>query len=136
MIHEAQITHIGISDKGEEKVFKENYIIEDAETFTEVEYILVKELLYPNLDIVAIKRSRIKEIANKRARQEEVLWQAELQDNFVDDDGNKKNIRYKVVFYSTSFDMAKRYIAEYSSQGYDLELVSLKKTNFKDVIAL
>lgn len=135
MIHEAQITYTVLGDKGEDKTVKENYVLGDAANFTDAENTLFEKFCgRSDLDVVSVKRSRIKEIANGRTKQEDVLWLAELQDTFMDDNGKEKHTRYKVLFYSTTFDMAKAYIAEYLTQGYGLELVSLKLTTFIDVI--
>jgi len=132
MIYEGQVTYTSL----ESKTAKENYVIEEAANFTDAEVQLTQHLAaLQDLDVVALKRSKIKEIANKRTNEKDCLWVAELQDSFVDEDsGETRYITYKVLFYSTTFEMAKRFICEYSKQGYDLELVSLKKTKFIDVL--
>lgn len=132
MIYEGQVTYTSL----ESKTAKESYVIEEAANFTDAEVQLTQHLAaLQDLDVVALKRSKIKEIANKRANEKDCLWVAELQDSFVDEDsGETRYITYKVLFYSTTFEMAKRFICEYGKQGYDLELVSLKKTKFIDVL--
>lgn len=131
MIYEGQIVYTSLEDKP----VKENYVIEDAATFTDAEVQLTQRFgTLTGFDVVALKRSRVKEIANRRTDAKEAVWMAELQDAFVDDNGDTKYTKYKVLFHSTTFEMAKRFIYEYSSQGYDLELVSMKKTKFVDVL--
>lgn len=132
MIYEGQVTYASLEDK----VVKESYVIEEAANFTDAEVQLTQHLAaVQDLDVVALKRSKIKEIANIRTDEREHLWVAEWQDSFVDEDsGETKYTRYKVLFYATTFEMAKRFICEYGKQGYDLELVSLKMTKFIDVL--
>lgn len=135
MIYEGTITFTKPDDKGTERTYKEQYILENQELFSQVESKLFEEFEgYKDFDVVAIKRSTIKEIANQRESNEDLLWQAELQDTFVDDDGNEKLIRYKILAFSKTFDSAKAFITEYIKQGYNLELISLKLTKFVDTL--
>ena len=89
---------------------------------------------YKDFDVVAIKRSNIKEIANQRTNNDDVIWQAELQDIFHDDEGNEKLLKYKILFFSKTYESANTFITEYAKQGYQMSLVSLKLTKFIDVI--
>ena len=131
MIYEGQITYTS----SEGKLVKENFVIEDAANFTHAELQLTQRFAtLSDFDVVALKRSKVIEIANKRTEEKEGVWAAELQHSFVDDNGDTKYTTYKVLFYSTTFEMAKQFIYEYAKQGYDLELVSLKKTKFLDIL--
>ena len=56
------------------------------------------------------------------------------KEHYITETDTEKPIKYKILFYSKSFDSAKAFISEYSQQGYDMSLVSLKLTAFKDVI--
>ena len=103
--------------------------------FTQVESKLYEKFEgYKDFDVVAIKRSNIKEIANQRTNNDDVIWQAELQDIFHDDEGNEKLLKYKILFFSKTYESANTFITEYAKQGYDMSLVSLKLTKFMDVI--
>ena len=64
----------------------------------------------------------------------EYIWIAEVQDTFTNDEGEEQEINYKVAFYSKTIDSAMAYVKEYLRQGYDMKIVSLKKSNFVDVI--
>lgn len=135
MIYEGTITHVIIDDNGNDKLKKKNYVVNYVDTFEGAENALYKvgDGL-TDFDVVAIKRSRIYEVANKRTDDNESLWLAELQDTFTDDDGNEKIVKYKILFYAKTFESAKTFITTYSEQGYNMELVSLKLTKFVDVI--
>lgn len=136
MIFEANISVIVVDENGNDKSEKRSYILENYETFSEVEQKLYDEFgLDTGFEVSAIKISRLKEIANKRESDTENIYIAELQYTFVDDNGKEKPIKYKIAFYSRTFDTAKSYISNYALQGYNLELVSLKLTKFIDVLS-
>lgn len=134
MIYEAQVQYYGVNEKGNEVMERENLIVEDLMTFGDVEELLyLKFQDYKAVDVVSIKRSKVKEIANEKSNIDDMIWMAELQDKFMRDDGKEVEMKYKILFFSETFDTAKSFIGEYSKQGYDMTLVSLKLTNFSDV---
>lgn len=134
MIYEAQVQYYGVNEKGNEVMERENLIVEDLMTFGDVEELLyLKFQDYKAVDVVSIKRSKVKEIANAKSNLNDLIWMAELQDKFIRDDGKEVEMKYKILFFSETFDTAKSFIGEYSKQGYDMTLVSLKLTNFSDV---
>ena len=135
MIHEVTIAFTVAGKNGEGKTVKEQYLVDNRNLFAEVEDAMYVGFNgYKDLDVIAVKRSRIKEIINTRQSEDDLIWMAELQDTFVDDDGKEKYIKYKVVLYSKTFDTAKAFISEYIKQGYNLALVSLKLTKFEEVL--
>lgn len=136
MIYETQIAYVTIDNRGNDKNVKENIVVLNATSFTEAE-----ETGYKygdgltDIDVVSIKRSKIKEVLNERSNDSDLIWQAELMDVFHDDEGNEKEIKYKTILFAQSFDSAKAFISEYMRQGYDnMSLVSLKLTKFTTVI--
>ena len=135
MIHEVTIAFTVAGKNGEGKTVKEQYLVDNRNLFAEVEDAMYVGFDgYKDLDVIAVKCSRIKEIINTRQSEDDLIWMAELQDTFVDDDGKEKYIKYKVVLYSKTFDTAKAFISEYIKQGYNLVLVSLKLTKFEEVL--
>ena len=137
MIYEGTISYVGIDNRGNDKAIKENYVLQGKETFSDAEECLYKdfeEYHLTDFDVIALKRSSIKEIANERTNDNDLLWIAEMQNTFTDDNGVEKVTKYKVLFYSQTFDSAKTFISNYVKQGYDLDLVSLKLTKFKDIL--
>lgn len=135
MIYETKCSFIKVDDNGNDKVVKERYIVEEAESFGDAE-----KQTYDfcegekGLDVIDVKRSKIKEILNKRNSSDDAIWIAELQDVFTNDDGEEKYIVYKVAFFAKTFDSAMAYITEYMKQGYNLELITLKKTKYNEVL--
>lgn len=136
MIYEATTTHIIIDDKGNDKIKKERFIIDNMETFSDVEAMLFGEYgTLREFDVPAIKRSNIKEIANKRQSDEDKIYIAEIEDVFTTDTGEEKPIKYKIAFFSSSnFDDALYFITEFLKQGFDMSLISLKQSNFIDIL--
>lgn len=131
MIYEATVSYKTEDDK----VVKDYYVIENAVSFSDAEETIHTEFEgYKELDVESIRRSKIKEIANTRSCEDESLWVAEMMDVFHDDEGNEKPLKYKILFFSKTYESANSFISEYSKQGYDMSLVSLKLTKFSDVL--
>lgn len=134
-MYEGTITFIQVDDKGIDRNRKESYVLENAISFSDAED---KLLDYGEgltaIDVASIKRSKVKEIINTRKSDEEMIFAAELQDVFLNEDGTEKEIKYKVLLFAKTFDEAKAIMSEHIRQGYSMEIVSIKKTKFDDVL--
>lgn len=135
-MYELQINYVTVDNKGNDRNVKENLVSLNATSFAEAEEIGYK---YgdglTDIDVISIKRSKIKEVLNERSSSTELIWQAELMTLFYDDEGNEKQIKYKTILFAQTFDSAKAFVTEYMRQGYDdMSLVSLKLTKFNEVI--
>lgn len=135
-MYELQINYVTVDNKGNDRNVKENLVLLNATSFADAEEIGYK---YgdglTDIDVVSIKRSKIKEVLNERSNETDLIWQAELMDVFHDEEGNEKEIKYKTILFAQSFDSAKAFVTEYMRQGYDdMSLVSLKLTKFNEVI--
>lgn len=135
MIYEATITYITRDNNGNDKQVKNIFIVDNAETFAQVEELMYREFQnLTDIDVIAIKRSNINEIINKCSNADEKIWLADIVQMFVDENGVEKEMRYKFAFFSLNTDTAFQYVKEYLKQGYtDMELVGLKKTRFQDI---
>lgn len=135
-MYEGTITFIQVDDKGINRNMKESYVLENAISFSDAED---KLLDYGDgltaIDVASIKRSKVKEIINTRKSGEEMIFAAELQDVFLNEDGTEKEIKYKVLLFAKTFDEAKVIMSEYIKQGYSMEIVGIKKTKFEDVLS-
>ena len=138
MIYELQINYVTVDNRGNDKNVKENLVVQNAISFADAEetgYEYGQGLNLNEVDVVGVKRSKIKEILNTCQHNDDLIWQAELMDVFHDDEGNEKEIKYKTILFAQSFDNAKAFISEYMRQGYDnMSLVSLKLTKFTTII--
>ena len=138
MIYEVQITYVTVDNRGNDKNVKENLVVQNAISFADAEeagYEYGQGLNLNEVDVVGVKRSKVKEVLNTCQHDDDLIWQAELMDVFHDDEGNEKEIKYKTILFAQSFDSAKAFVTEYMRQGYDdMSLVSLKLTKFNEVI--
>lgn len=135
-MYELQINYVTVDNRGNDRNVKENLVLLNAISFAEAEEIGYK---YgdglTDIDVVSIKRSKIKEVLNERSKETDLIWQAELMTLFCDDEGNEKQIKYKTILFAETFDSAKAFVTEYMRQGYDdMSLVSLKLTKFSEVV--
>lgn len=135
MIYEIQAQFTRVDNKGNDKVIKEKYMVENAETFGDAE---TQGYEYCNgetdLEIVAIKRSKVREIINKRNTDDDKVWIADIADVRTNDDGEETEIVYKVALYATSWDDANAKVKKYLEQGFDMTILAIKKTKFLEVI--
>lgn len=135
-MYEVQINYVTVDNKGNDKNVKVNLVVTNATSFAEAEetgYEYGEGLT--NVDVISIKRSKIKEVLNERNNDTDLIWLAELMTLFLDDEGNEKQIKYKTVLFAPTFDGAKAFVAEYMKQGYDdMSLVSLKLTKYNEII--
>ena len=135
MIHEVTIAFTVAGKNGEGKTVKEQYLVDNRNLFAEVEDAMYVGFDgYTDLDVIAVKRSRIKEVANSRTNEEEKMFIATLVDIFHDKEGNEKEIKYQVAFYSQKMSTAWAFIREYISQGYNMKIACIKETKFIDVV--
>lgn len=136
-MYEIQITHVVLDKKGNDKTRKENLILENIDTFAQAEecgYEYSQGLSLTDADVVAIKRSKLKEIVNERQSNDDLIWIAELQDVFLTDEGEEKTIKYKMALFAKTFSSAKSIMSEYIKQGYNMVLIGIKLSKFNEVL--
>lgn len=135
MIFESTIAYTTIDKNGNDKVVKVMNLHENAVLFGQVESVLYEE--YGDMtgfEVLAIKISKAKEIANKKESEEERAWIAEIQDTTINDEGEEVEKNYKIFFFAETFDKAHAFIRNYIAQGYQMQLVGLKKSKIQGVI--
>lgn len=136
MIYEGTIKYETTTNKGNTKTVRESYLIENAETFSEAESVLFKmgeTSSLTDFDVIALKRSKIKEIANTN-RDTEPMFIATLVDVFTDDNGIEKELTYDIAFFALNIEQAHNFIRIYAQQGYCMEMKALKQAKFLDVL--
>ena len=135
MIYEGTIKYEMVTSRGNTKIARESYLIENAETFSEAEHTLFtfggKYSL--DIDVVSLKRSKIKEIANTN-RDTEPMFIATLVDVFTDENGIEKELTYDIAFFAMDIEKAHNFIRLYAQQGYCMEMKALKQAKFIDVL--
>ncbi len=136
MIYELTISYLGQSKKGDSKTVKESYIDADAELFADVENSAYGAFAAGRADfeVIAIKRSKIREIANKRTCDDDKVFVATLVDVFLQDDGMEKETKYTIAFFAKDINGAHAFIRDYALQGYNMSITEIKETSFVDVL--
>lgn len=136
MIYEITTSYTTVDNNGNDKVVKEKYLVENVNTFSEAEYLGLEEVGdLENGDVIAIKRSKLREIINKRSNDNEEIYIAEIADIRTNDDGEQVELTYKVACFAVNFDDAHSKINLYIKQGLD-DMVArgIKHTKFLGVI--
>lgn len=135
MIYEGTIQFVEIDKNGNDKTMKQNFILDNIELFGEAEEMLYKYgQSLTACEVIAIKRSKVKEIANNRGSEQDKVWLAEVEDVFLSDEGEEKSIKYKILLYAKSFDSAMKVMDQFLAQGYSMTLVTIKRTNIVDIL--
>ena len=134
MIYEAKISY-----ENEGKVVKEQYIIENAELFGEVESKLYEEFgNFQNFGVLSIKtNNKIREVINEKPDGDDEckIFYATICDFFTDDNGKTKEIPYIVVAFAHDMNEAKSAVDQYMRMGLeDMELKAIKETKFVDIL--
>ena len=136
MIYEGTIRYEVTTNKCNVRTVRESYLIENVDTFSQAEIALTTYALASSIndvDVVSLKRSKIKEIANKN-RDTEPMFIATLADVFTDENGIEKELTYDIAFFSLNIEEAHNFIRLYAQQGYCMEMKALKQAKFIDVI--
>lgn len=121
-------------NKGVDKEVKENFFVENAELWSEVEQRGL-ELYNGEADIVAMKRSSFIEIVNQREEENQPIFKARLVSTFVDEKGKEKEKSWIVALFAKNMDDANKKMQQYIKQGMeDLTLREIKQTNILDII--
>ena len=135
MIYESTVQFTTVDAHGNDRVVKQRFIIKEAMLHGEAEGITYKECHeQTDIDVIAVKRSKIKEILNKRQSDTDYIFIADVADITTDENGEEKELVYKMAFYANNADNAFNFIMAYLRQGYNMTLVGLKKTKFAEVI--
>ena len=135
MYYEISVKNTILDKKGNEKEVTSKFIVENQELFAEAEQKGLEQPL-TNSDVVAIKRSKIREFANEPTNADgEAIYIATIVDTILTDSGDEKKMKYDVALYAVSVTDANKVVTEYIAQGLaDMECEALKKTSFIEVI--
>ena len=135
MIYETQVQFTTVDAHGNDRIVKQKFIVKEAMSHGEAEDITYEEChAQTDIDVIAVKRSKIKELLNTRTSAEEKIFLADVADVMMDENGEEKELIYKMAFFALNADAAYNYIKNYLAQGYNMSLVGWKMTKFIDVI--
>ena len=124
-----------VKDDGTEKEVNERYIT-DCLTFAEAELKGMEAYSADNTDgdVVAVKRSNVKEIVNENEEKQH-YFKATIVDIFTDDNGNEKELKYYVLIRADNLTEATSKANDYLRQGIsDMRLDGIVKTNILELL--
>lgn len=134
MLYEISSRRTVIDKRGNDKSLTEHFLVDKIDLFAEAEQKGL-ELYNGENDIVAIKRSNIYEIVNKRKDDDERIYLASIESLFVDDEGNESTTKYVVALFAKTLQSATTIALEHLKMGLeDMTLVGIKKSKFEDII--
>lgn len=135
MIYESKVSFTKIV-KGNDKVMKEKYMVAEAESFGDAEAQTYEFCDgETDLDVIDVKRSKVREIINTRTDENDVIFVADIADTQINEEGEEVELIYKWALFANDFDQAYKRVNEYLKQGYNMQAVGMKKTKFVDVIS-
>lgn len=133
MYYEVTLKVTKQDNKGNDKEVKENFLIENAELWQEVENRAL-ELYNGEADIVAMKRSSVIEVVNEK-KEDTPIFKAKLISTYIDEKGKEKEKSWVVALFAADMNEANKKMQEYIKQGMeDLTLREIKQTNLLEII--
>lgn len=121
--------------EGKTRKRTETYII-DKEFFSEAEYAVTAELneeqnsgLVSSAEIISLRQAPIKEVCDQYTGN--IPYVATLIDIFLDDAGNEKTFKYKVLLWADDLQQAHDCTQDLVQQGYELHIESIKEVNYQ-----
>ena len=124
-----------VKDDGTEKEVTERYIT-DCLTFAEAEQKGMESYSDYGLDgdVIAVKRSNVKEIVNEN-EEKEYYFKATIVDVFIDDNEKEKELKYYVLIRANDMTEATAKANEYMRQGLDdMRLDGVLKTKILELL--
>lgn len=135
MLYESKVSFTKIV-KGNDKVMKEKYMVAEAESFGDAETQTYEFCDgETDLDVIDVKRSKVREIINTRTDENDVIFVADIADTQINEESEEVELIYKWALFASDFDQAYKRVNEYLKQGYNMQAVGMKKTKFVDVIS-
>lgn len=133
MYYEVTLKVTKQDNKGNDKEVKENFLVENAELWQEVENRALA-LYNGEADIVAMKRSSVIEVVNEK-KEDTPIFKAKTISTYVDEKGKEKEKSWVVALFATDMNEANKKMQEYIKQGMeDLTLREIKQTNLLEII--
>lgn len=85
--------------------------------------------LIADAEIISCKQSAIKEFASQFEGDKSYI--ATLKDTWVDEIGDEKSIRYKVLLYAADLTECNQRVQQLSREGYDMSVESLTEVDME-----
>lgn len=137
MLIEVKVKVARIID-GKTRKRNESFIV-DCELFTHAEYQVMNALAneqrlgeVDSFDIQSLRISPIREVASQFDGSDTFI--ATLKDIWLDDDGNEKNLRYKVLLWADDLTQANTNVQQLAREGYDMQIEGIKQVDYEYLI--
>lgn len=131
MFYEFRVKVTRDTPKGEKEV-TEQYIT-DCELFAEAEAKGL-EITDGKGDVVAVSRSNVREVVNPNVT-DKTYYKATIVDIFVNDNGDEKELKYRVLIAADSVQEATHIAKDYMEQGLqDMRLDGVVKTKILEIV--
>jgi hypothetical protein len=85
--------------------------------------------LIEDADIISCKQSNIKEVATQFDGDKSYV--ATLKDTWIDEVGDEKTMRYKVLLYAADLTECNQRVQQLSREGYDMKVESLTEVEME-----
>jgi hypothetical protein len=85
--------------------------------------------LIEDADIISCKQSNIKEVATQFEGDKSYV--ATLKDTWIDEVGDEKTMRYKVLLYAADLTECNHRVQQLSREGYDMKVESLTEVEME-----
>ena len=114
----------------------ETFLIPDCGLFVNAEHQVMQSLtqeqqsgVVEEFEIQSLRISPIREICTQF--QGESTFIATLKDIFLDDSGNEKPLKYKVLLWANNLTQANQHIQQLSHEGYDMQVEGIKQVDYE-----
>ena len=137
MLIEVKVKVARIID-GKTRKRTENFVV-DREFFSEAEYAVTSNLtneqsqgLIDEFEIQSLKISQFKEIAPQFNGNDTFV--ATLKDIWLDNDGNEKTLKYKVLLWADDLTQANSNTLRLAREGYDMQIEGIKQVDYEYLV--
>lgn len=130
MIYEVSSRRIAIDKRGNDKAITEHFLVNDTELFAEAES-AVLDIYNGENDVIAVKRSAVSEVINKRTEDEQKIFVANIERSDIEG----KVTKVSVALFANNITEANKISHDYIAKAVvDETVVEVKKSKFLDLI--
>ena len=130
MIYKVSSRRIAIDKRGNDKAITEHFLVNDTELFAEAES-AVLDIYNGENDVIAVKRSAVSEVINKRTEDEQKIFVANIERSDIEG----KVTKVSVALFANNITEANKISHDYIAKAVvDETVVEVKKSKFLDLI--
>lgn len=138
MYYEATLQYVTPDESGRDKRLSEHILIENPDGFADAEDVALeyaKNNIPADVDVSAIRRTRIMEFANTPTGSNSRIYYVTFKAITVDDNLKEKEVHYLVALYAPNIDHAQATAKTYQKQGFaDMTIIQVTETKITTVV--